>query len=278
MPPDVPESRSFPWGMDAFDPRHNGNGKLNVASNTTAHPDAAESSISDYLQGLILESKDIEEFLNGLASHAALILSNDDDQVLCGITLLRDRKAATVASSSDHARQMDEIQYSFGDGPCMTAARDQLTIEIPDLDAELRWPAYAAAVRQYGICSVLAVPFDLEDDAKAALNLYSATPERFDAEAVEAAKSYTEQVNKVLRLGLRLARLVETAAHLRSALESRTIIDLAVGIIMAQNRCSQETAVEILKSASNGRNLKLRDIADTLVRSISREATHTHFD
>lgn len=264
--------------MDAFGPWHNGNGKLNVASNTTANPEAAETSISDYLQGLVLESKDIEEFLNGLASHAARILSSDDDPVLCGITLLRDRKAATVASSSDHARQMDEIQYSFGDGPCMTAARDHVTIEIPDLEAEPRWPDYAVAVRQHGIRSVLAVPFDLEDDARAALNLYSTSPNKFDAEALDAAKTYAGQVNKVLRLGLRLARLVETAAHLRSALESRTIIDLAVGIIMAQNRCSQDTAVEILKSASNGRNIKLRDIADTLVRSISLEATHTHFN
>lgn len=249
-----------------------------MACNTTAHTDAAENPVSGYLHELILESKDIDEVLDGLAGHAAQIFSSAEDEVLCGITLLRDRKAATIASSSDRALHMDEIQYSFGDGPCMTAARDSVVVEIPDLHLEGRWPEYAATVGQHGMRSVLAVPFRLEGEAQAAMNLYSARAGRFDAKALEDAKTYAREVNNILRLGLRVAHLGETAAHLRSALESRTIIDLAVGIIMAQNRCGQEKAVEILKAASNGRNLKLRDIADTLVRSISAEPTNTHFD
>ena len=49
-------------------------------------------------------------------------------------------------------------------------------------------------------------------------------------------------------------------------MQHRTVIDLAVGIIMGQNRCgSQEEAVAILKTASNHRNMKLRDLAAELV-------------
>ncbi|WP_424991742.1 ANTAR domain-containing protein [Nesterenkonia salmonea] len=41
-------------------------------------------------------------------------------------------------------------------------------------------------------------------------------------------------------------------------MESRTTIDLAAGIIIGQNRCSQEEAIAILKKASNHRNLTNR--------------------
>ena len=50
-------------------------------------------------------------------------------------------------------------------------------------------------------------------------------------------------------------------------MESRTIIDTAVGIIIAQNRCSQEDAINLIKSASSTRNLKLRDVAAAIVES-----------
>jgi hypothetical protein len=47
---------------------------------------------------------------------------------------------------------------------------------------------------------------------------------------------------------------------------------------MAQNRCGQGAAIEILKSASSSRNIKLRDVAATLVESISNESPSTHFE
>ena len=47
---------------------------------------------------------------------------------------------------------------------------------------------------------------------------------------------------------------------------------------MAQNRCSQETAVRILTDASSNSNVKLRDIAASLVDSVGGTATRTHFE
>ena len=61
-------------------------------------------------------------------------------------------------------------------------------------------------------------------------------------------------------------------------MESRTDIDLAVGILMGRNRCSQEEAVQILKTASNHRNVKLRDLATDLVASVSSAPPTTSFE
>ncbi len=62
-------------------------------------------------------------------------------------------------------------------------------------------------------------------------------------------------------------------------MKSRTAIDIAVGVIMAQNRCSQSAAMAILRTASNSRNIKLRDVAAGVIESVSPDpALRTHFD
>jgi AmiR/NasT family two-component response regulator len=55
-------------------------------------------------------------------------------------------------------------------------------------------------------------------------------------------------------------------------LTSRSIIDQAIGILMAQQRCSAGAAFEILRSASQGRNTKLRTIAADIVRAVGGSA------
>ena len=67
------------------------------------------------------------------------------------------------------------------------------------------------------------------------------------------------------------------ARNLQAALESRTVVDIAVGIIMAQNGCSQESAVEILRSVSNTRNIKIRSVAAGVVAAVS-DRVRTHFE
>lgn len=243
-----------------------------VVSESTA------TSTDQHLHELVLNSSDVEEFLRELARVSARSLSEPGDEVLCGITLFRHRKAATVASSSAAAQAMDEIQYAFGDGPCVTASREQETVHIPEVEDCARWPQYAATVRGHGVRSILAVPFLLDGDTRAALNLYSHRPGRFDGRALELARDFVSQTSLALRLAVRFAHYSDTAANLKATLESRTSIDVAVGIIMAQNRCSQAEAFELLKSASSARNIKLNVVAAGLVESLGQGPIHTHFD
>jgi AmiR/NasT family two-component response regulator len=78
---------------------------------------------------------------------------------------------------------------------------------------------------------------------------------------------------------LRLTRLQEAKDNLEAAMKHRTAIDVAVGVIMAQNRCSQDAAITILRKASNSRNAKLHDIATAVIASISPQPSlHTYFD
>ena len=130
----------------------------------------------------------------------------------------------------------------------------------------------------HGIRSVLAVPFQLEGDTKATLLLYSHRSGRFDRRTLETAEDFVRQTSLALRLAVRVAHYSETAAHLRATLETRTVIDMAVGIIMAQNRCSQHEAFDLLKAASSTRNSKLRSVAAAVVSALGQGPAQTHYD
>lgn len=227
----------------------------------------------DHLQDSVLDSTDVEAFLSELCQDAVKALSKGKD-VLCGVTLLRERNVATAASSAERVRDLDELQYSFDDGPCLDAARKQTVIHAPDLLQEERWQAYVGATAGQGIRSILAVPFDLAGEDRAVLNLYSEDAHAFTAEAVDRAVAYANEASRSLRLVMRVAQRGSAFIDVQAALQSRTTIDVAVGIIMCRSSCSQVDAFEFLKNASSHRNIKLRELAGQIVATSGTSSTH----
>jgi AmiR/NasT family two-component response regulator len=53
--------------------------------------------------------------------------------------------------------------------------------------------------------------------------------------------------------------------YLQQALASRSTIDQALGVLMAQNHCTRDEAFGILRRASQNRNVKLRDVAAAVI-------------
>jgi GAF domain-containing protein len=220
----------------------------------------------------------VKDFLTNLAGLAAEKFSSSGSEVLGAVTLLRPRAKATVASSSEHARQLDEVQYAFNDGPCLRAAREEKTFTVTDFRTETRFGGYPEAIADHGILAALGVPIPLDGDAQAGLNLYAPTADYFTADRVAAAEVLAREASRSLRTAVRIAKLTDTSENLKAAMSSRTTIDLAAGIIMAQNRCSHDTAISILKAASSGRNIKLNLVAASVVNSINQQVPRTHFD
>lgn len=235
-----------------------------------------QHSVAAELQQIILQTESVELFLEALASHAAELFSANTE-VLAGVTLLRNKEGTTVASSSETARALDEVQYGFGDGPCLRAARTGTTIVVEDVRTDPRWPEYSGAIRDRGIHSILGVPLILGNDGGTGLNLYARDPGYFTPEMVRAAEAFAAEAAATLQLAVQIGRHKSTADHLRAAMEARTVIDLAVGIMMAQNKCSQEEAFSILRRASSNRNIKLRELATRVISSVTSQSVETHF-
>lgn len=172
---------------------------------------------------------------------------------------------------------MDEVQYAFDDGPCLWAAREEKTHTVTDFRTETRFGRYPEVIAGYGILSAIGVPIPLDGDANAGLNLYALNAEHFTAEDIAEAEVLARQASKSLRTAVRLEKATDAGNHLKAAMNTRTIIDVAAGVIMGQNRCSHDTAMTILKAVSTGRNMKLTAVAAAVVESVGQEVPATHF-
>ena len=241
-------------------------------------PDALDSFLLDRLEDVILASCAVPEFLQRLAVLTSEIFSTDTDPVLTAIALLRDRKPVCMGFSSEPPPSVEKLEYAFRRGPAKAAVTDGAAVQISDLQSDTAGGPYGDVAQRLGVRSLIFVPLNLDTEGRAGLTLYSARPHRFDAGDVSRAEAYSRRILKPLRIAARLASREEQSSDLRAALESRTTIDLAMGIVMAQNRCSQDEAFTILRSACSRRNIKLRDLAALLVASVGERAPRTHFD
>jgi AmiR/NasT family two-component response regulator len=80
---------------------------------------------------------------------------------------------------------------------------------------------------------------------------------------------YVTAVEAALRATSRYLSARRQAAHLRTALVSRAVIDQAKGIIMGARGITAEEAFQVLVEQSQQENVKLHDIATRLVTTVT---------
>ncbi|KUM33371.1 GAF and ANTAR domain-containing protein [Arthrobacter sp. EPSL27] len=231
------------------------------------------------LQDLLMGTENVEDFLGRLAEFSAAMLSRAAGAgIECGVTLQRRKKITTVAGSSPRAVILDRIEQHLGDGPCIEALRTRSVVLLADVDTDPRWPEYQLQLAAQGVRSTLGVPLEIGDDASAALNFFAPDTGLFTEDIIVEAAGFADLAERSLRLAVRIGTAQSRAEDLQAAMEHRTSIDLACGVVMAQNRCSQEEAMAILTRVSSNRNQKLRDVAADVLRNLTAEEVRTHFD
>jgi hypothetical protein len=240
----------------------------------------AQNQDFQQLHELISDTEDIKGFLDGMTRHAAANLSRiAGAPIACAVTLRRNKRTLTVSGSSGKALHLDRIEQDLGHGPCLEALRTFTPVLLADTRHDHRWPVYSRSLAAAGYCSVLGVPVDLGDAASAALNFFAPAAGLFNDEAVREAVVFADTAGHALRLALRIISAELLAKDLKAAMESRTDIDLACGMVMTQNQCTQEQAYQFLLMASNNRNMKVHTVAQEIIRRLSgSQQTATHFE
>lgn len=231
------------------------------------------------LQDLIADTENVEDFLQRLSEFSAATLSHSvGADIECGVTLQRRKKTMTVAGSSNNAVMLDRIEQSLGEGPCIEALRTRGIVLLANVDTDPRWPEYQQQLAVHGCRSTLGVPLEIGEESAAALNFFASATGVFTAPIVAEAAGFADLAGRALRLAVRIGTAQSRAEDLQAAMEHRTTIDLACGVVMAQNRCSQDEAMSILTRVSSNRNQKLRDVAADVLKNLTGQDIRTHFD
>jgi GAF domain-containing protein len=178
-----------------------------------------------------------------------------------GITALSHRAASTPVASDPLVLAVDELQYSTGEGPCLSAAADhEAVVVVDDLTTDARWPVFSASAHSHGIRSMLSFHLYTDRDALGGLNLYSRSPHAFTPESVDAG------VLLAAHSAVAIAAAT-TRTDFLAVLESRDVIGQAKGILMERRKITSTAAFDLLITASSHSNRKLRDVAAELIET-----------
>ena len=222
------------------------------------------TALHEALARVVLGGRDLTEVLTEIAGIARRAIPGSEAS---SITLIRGETPFTAAFDGQMAMDADELQYQRGYGPCVDAGRAGQVFIVEDMMGERRWPDYARHVVDHGVRSSLSVPLPFQGVTIGALNNYSTTPGAFGKTDLDVGEEVAAWVALAVGHADMIARTADDLAGMRTAMASRAVIEQAKGILMERHKFTEDQAFTELTRASQNTNIKLRDVADELVRT-----------
>jgi hypothetical protein len=185
-----------------------------------------------------------------------------------------------LCSTDDISEQLEELQLTLGEGPCVDAFAHGSAVLSPDLltgGLQDRWPVFADAALEAGARAVFALPLQIGAISPGVLDLYADVPTLLDAEELADALAFAD----LATLLLLDARIDETGARAgasgaRADASSpdhgfedlggyRAEIDQATGILTVQLGVGIDEAFVRLRAYAYTQGRRLADVAADVV-------------
>ncbi|MBM9466352.1 GAF and ANTAR domain-containing protein [Nakamurella leprariae] len=165
------------------------------------------------------------------------------------------------------SRVLEAAQISTGEGPCVdTYLLDQVVI-TDDVTTDPRWPSLAPLIADQGLGAVIGVPVHLSGTAVGSLDVYADRAQPWDESTRQGLVRFGEVADSMLAAATAAEQAGELAQQLQYAVDYRSVIERAVGYLMARDRLSETDAFDRLRRAARGSRRKITDVARALLES-----------
>ncbi|MGW0249903.1 ANTAR domain-containing protein [Nocardia goodfellowii] len=182
--------------------------------------------------------------------------------------LLADHRGTlqVLAATSERTHLLELFQLESAHGPCVQAYHTGLPVPIDDLAAAAaRWPDFARRGLDNGYLSVYAMPLRVRTETIGALNLFGATKGALSGEDMRVAQALAD----VACIGILQHRILHRSetlnSQLRSALNSRIVIEQAKGVLAERGQLDMDQAFHRLRNHARANNLRLVDLSASVV-------------
>lgn len=219
----------------------------------TEHTDAF-----DELGRIDFRTTDVATALIRVADVALRSIPHADD---VSITLVGPGGAHTAAFTGQPAIIVDEWQYQQGHGPCLAAAAANITVSVPDLAGDSRWPDWVDRALEAGVHSSVSIGLPLRASVSGALNVYAREPHAFDDDAIILAETFAGYAAVAMANAHLYDGPATLAGHTQAAMGRRAVIEQAKGMIMAERHCTADEAFAVLTKLAEYSHRELHDVA-----------------
>jgi GAF domain-containing protein len=209
------------------------------------------ASLEILARALHVKNAELEPTLEAIVSTAVTMLS---PARYVGLTVFSHGELIPRACTGEPPLLLDRLQQQLGDGPCISAARQQSIFHIEDTRTDQRWPRFCAEAARLQVHCMLCVPLWTDERGLGALSLYADQPAAFS--------DVHERVATLLATFAALALAdAQHADQMHAALANRDVIGQAKGILMERHGVTADAAFGVLSRVSQAENMKLAEVA-----------------
>ena len=183
---------------------------------------------------------------------------------LASVSLVENGQVETPGASDEVAIDLDREQYRADSGPSLEAIKQANKMIIDDMEIDTRWPEFSRAAVIKGASSTLSIPIK-SDGVTSGLNLYGRSKHAFRDTPNELTDLLAGRVSIAIENAKLYSASTRLTEQLNEAIKTREIIGEAKGILMAREGVSEDGAFQMLVTASQNTNTKLREIAQKIV-------------
>jgi hypothetical protein len=182
-----------------------------------------------------------------------------------GVSVMAGKGVQGMAAASDPiTERIEELQFTFGEGPCVDAFATRRPVLVPDLDEKVmrRWPVYAPAIHEKGIRAVFAFPLQVGAVRLGVLDVFRDQSGHLSKDQIGQAVMFAERAVTTLLDGQDRPR---DDRELDEAVGNRAHLYQAQGMVMIQLRVSIAEAMVRLRAYAYAEGRPLSEVAADVV-------------
>ncbi|MDQ3156989.1 MAG: GAF and ANTAR domain-containing protein [Actinomycetota bacterium] len=223
-------------------------------------------AFSEFATAMVGEH-DVAGTLSDILTNCAQVLEFDACDLLVNDG---DNGMQLLGATSHSAEELELHQAQIYEGPCVESGLSGATVVAVGEDAVCaRWPYFGPRMIEAGFHSVLSVPMAWHDRPFVALNLFSSSDTEPTEESVRLAQTFADLAT-ILAPHIDELTLNEARDRIRAALESRTVVEQAKGVISQRHGLDMATAYDRLLASAAERGLTLSALAVEVIEDAQR--------
>ncbi|MCE6995440.1 GAF and ANTAR domain-containing protein [Saccharothrix sp. S26] len=170
-----------------------------------------------------------------------------------------------LAVTDPWGRRVEELQYTTGEGPSVTAFTTGDPVLVTNLTEHgARWPGFTDAAGAIGVAAVFAFPLRTAVANLGTMTFYRRSPGALSRSMLADARELADVAAVVLLANSR----TEVVEHINSSTD-HDAVNIATGLLAAQQVISTDSALAQLRATAFATNRPLAEVAhDVLARHL----------
>lgn len=210
----------------------------------------------------LVQAYDITDILASMLPQAAAALGAEAAALL---VQQEDGELDLLASTSHAASELEIYQAQTKEGPCVECIRTRHPVTVVGRDLVIRrWPTIGRAMAASGYVGVHAEPLRWRGRALGGLNLFFGTASPLSEESLALAQTFADIMTLAL-VQTQEPSDRELASHIRKALDARTVVEQAKGVLMQTHDLDPGAAYQALRARASEQGVSLSEMARSLV-------------